>query len=115
MSVSNACPAIADTGHNAALYYSGRKGWHFVEISTADWRTSTTDSKQAISELARVRGEGAGYFAVCFVTALPVKSNSTPLTRRTPARVRVRLVERFCSSMYSNSSGRIGLPASALG
>ena len=55
---------IADTGHNAGLYYSGRKGWHFVEISTADWRTITTDGKQAVSELERLRGEGADYFAV---------------------------------------------------
>lgn len=55
---------IADTGHGAGLYYSGRRGWHFVQINTADWKTTETNSAQAVAELERVRAAGASYFAV---------------------------------------------------
>ena len=49
------------------------------------------------------------------MTALPVKLKSTPLVRRTPSRLSVTFVEMFLSSMYSNSSGTVGFPDSALG
>jgi hypothetical protein len=61
---AQALVVIADTGHGAGLYYSGRRGWHFVQINTADWKTTETDSAQAVAELERVRAEGASYFAV---------------------------------------------------
>jgi len=64
MTPPQALVVIADTGHGAALYYSGRRGWHFVHINTADWKTIDTDSAQAVAELERRRDEGASYFAV---------------------------------------------------
>jgi hypothetical protein len=64
MTPPQALVVIADAGHGAGLYYSGRQGWHFIHINTDDWRTIDTDSAQAVAELERRRVAGANYFAV---------------------------------------------------
>jgi hypothetical protein len=49
--------AVADGGDPTCLYYSKRKGWHFLE----DFGSPPRDSQQAISELERLKNDGAGY------------------------------------------------------
>jgi len=48
---------VADGGDPTCLYYSKRKGWHFL----ADFGKPPIDSHEAITELERLRGQGADY------------------------------------------------------
>jgi hypothetical protein len=48
---------IADNGDPTGIYYSRRRGWHFLQ----DFGRSPVDSQHAILELERFRREGASY------------------------------------------------------
>lgn len=48
---------VADGGDPTCLYYSRRKGWHYLE----DFGNAPRDSQQAIAELDRLRKQGASY------------------------------------------------------
>jgi hypothetical protein len=50
---------IADDGNPTALYYSQRRGWHFLQ----NFGSPPLDSQQAIGELEQRRREGASYLA----------------------------------------------------
>jgi hypothetical protein len=49
--------AAGDGGDPTCIYYSKRKGWHFLE----NFGAAPTDSPQAIAELERLRQRGAAY------------------------------------------------------
>jgi hypothetical protein len=48
---------VADGGDPTCLYYSRRKGWHFLE----DFGKPPINSHEAITELERLREQGADY------------------------------------------------------
>jgi len=48
---------VSDSGDPTCLYYSRRKGWHFLE----DFGKAPSNSQEAISELETLRGKGAAY------------------------------------------------------
>jgi hypothetical protein len=50
---------VADWGNPTALYYSQRKGWHFL----AQFGKMPADSAEAITELEALRQQGANYIA----------------------------------------------------
>ncbi len=52
---------VADDGDPRAIYYSGRKGWHFLQDGL--FKGYPADSQRAITLLEQWRGEGAGYLA----------------------------------------------------
>jgi 4-amino-4-deoxy-L-arabinose transferase-like glycosyltransferase len=54
---SQALVIVADGGDPTCLYYSRRKGWHFLE----NFGKSPTNSHEAIMELERLRAQGADY------------------------------------------------------
>jgi hypothetical protein len=49
--------AVADGGDPTCLYYSKRKGWHYLE----DFGNAPRDSQEAIAEVDRLRKQGASY------------------------------------------------------
>ncbi len=53
----HALVAVADGGDPTCLYYSRRKGWHFLE----NFGAAPSNSQQAITELERLRKRGATY------------------------------------------------------
>jgi 4-amino-4-deoxy-L-arabinose transferase-like glycosyltransferase len=52
--------AAGDGGDPTCIYYSKRKGWHFLE----NFGAAPIDSKQAIAELERLRDRGAAYLVL---------------------------------------------------
>jgi hypothetical protein len=56
---SGALVAVADVGDPTAMYYSRRKGWHFLE----NFGIAAQDDAHAIRELEQLRQRGAGYLA----------------------------------------------------
>jgi len=50
---------VADWGNPTALYYSQRKGWHFL----TEFGRMPADSAEAITELEALRQQGASYIA----------------------------------------------------
>ena len=48
---------VADGGDPTCLYYSKRKGWHFLD----NFGIAPADSQQAIIELEKLRKRGASY------------------------------------------------------
>jgi hypothetical protein len=52
--------AVADGGDPTCLYYSKRKGWHFLE----NFGAAPIDSEQAIAEIERLRERGAAYLVL---------------------------------------------------
>jgi hypothetical protein len=57
ISPPDALVIVADDGDPTTIYYSGRKGWHFLR----DFGSLPVDSQQAINELEKLRKEGASY------------------------------------------------------
>jgi 4-amino-4-deoxy-L-arabinose transferase-like glycosyltransferase len=57
MAPPDALIAVADGGDPTCLYYSRRKGWHFLE----NFGAAPVDSQRAIAELERLRERGASY------------------------------------------------------
>jgi hypothetical protein len=53
----HALALVADGGDPTCLYYSRRKGWHFLE----DFGSVPSNSQQAIAELEQLRKRGANY------------------------------------------------------
>jgi hypothetical protein len=53
----DALVVIADGGNPVGLYYSGRRGWHFLP----DFGAYPVDSEQAMAELENLRSKGAAY------------------------------------------------------
>ena len=53
----HAFATVADGGDPTCLYYSKRKGWHFLD----NFGIAPADSRQAIMELEKLRKRGAGY------------------------------------------------------
>jgi 4-amino-4-deoxy-L-arabinose transferase-like glycosyltransferase len=53
----HALAIVADGGDPTCLYYSKRKGWHFLD----DFGSAPKNSRQAIIELERLRKQGARY------------------------------------------------------
>jgi hypothetical protein len=49
--------AVADGGDPTCLYYSRRKGWHFLD----DFGSTPANSQQAITVLEKLRKQGAKY------------------------------------------------------
>ena len=52
--------AAGDGGDPTCIYYSKRKGWHFLE----DFGAAPIDSKQAIAELEQMKQRGAAYLVL---------------------------------------------------
>lgn len=52
--------AAGDGGDPTCIYYSRRKGWHFLE----NFGAAPIDSNQAIAELERLRDRGAAYLVL---------------------------------------------------
>ncbi|HXV81828.1 MAG TPA: hypothetical protein VEG60_18255, partial [Candidatus Binatia bacterium] len=60
MAPPDALVAVADGGDPTCLYYSRRKGWHFLE----NFGAAPIDSQQAIAALERLRERGAAYLVL---------------------------------------------------
>jgi 4-amino-4-deoxy-L-arabinose transferase-like glycosyltransferase len=58
ITASDALIVAVDGGNPAIFYYAKRKGWHFLE-KNGIYGGSPRDSKQAITDLARLRRQGA--------------------------------------------------------
>jgi 4-amino-4-deoxy-L-arabinose transferase-like glycosyltransferase len=58
ITASDALVVAVDGGNPAIFYYAKRKGWHFLE-KQGIYGGNPTDSQQAISDLERLRGQGA--------------------------------------------------------
>jgi Dolichyl-phosphate-mannose-protein mannosyltransferase len=56
---------VADGGDPTCLYYSKRKGWHFLD----NFGIAPVDSQQAITELEKFRKQGASYLVFTRYTA----------------------------------------------
>jgi hypothetical protein len=52
---------VADDGDPRAIYYSRRKGWHFLQDGLL--KGYPHDAQDAIATLERLRSKGASYFA----------------------------------------------------
>jgi hypothetical protein len=61
MTPADALVIIADDGDPRAIYYSRRRGWHFLQDGR--FNGYPADGQQAITLLEKFRGEGAGYVA----------------------------------------------------
>jgi 4-amino-4-deoxy-L-arabinose transferase-like glycosyltransferase len=60
MTPPGALVIVADNGDPTALYYSRRKGWHFLDRDGVWWGPPAS-SRQAIRNLEKLRDEGATY------------------------------------------------------
>jgi 4-amino-4-deoxy-L-arabinose transferase-like glycosyltransferase len=60
MAPPQALVAIGDGGDPTCLYYSKRKGWHFLE----NFGAAPIDSQQAIAEIERLKERGAAYLVL---------------------------------------------------
>ncbi len=61
----NALIVAVDNGNPAIFYYAKRKGWHFLE-KQGIYGGNPADSQQAITDLERLRGQGATHLV--FIT-----------------------------------------------
>jgi hypothetical protein len=51
-------------GEPTAIYYSQRRGWIYPPARPGDWADLLNNENEAIQEMARLRGEGAGWLGI---------------------------------------------------
>ncbi len=75
ITTSSALIVAVDGGNPAIFYYAKRKGWHFLE-QNGIYGGNPKNSQQAISDLERLRHEGATHLVFVTNTSWWLKSYS---------------------------------------